>query len=100
MNEIASASQRDGAGGRLRPIDGCVATAECARREEGELDASVDARKHTELRLAVARVAGEPFVWVSGCGWVGNGCLNDSTLLSTMDSRSDSPYLRFAQRPR
>ena len=49
MNEIASASQRDGAGG---PIDGCVAA--CARREEGELDASVDARKHTELRLAVA----------------------------------------------
>ena len=40
-------------------------------------------------------------MWVGGWGvdvWVQH--LNVSALLSTMDSGSGSPYLRFAQRPR
>jgi hypothetical protein len=53
--------------------------AECGR-EEGELDASVDACKHTELRKVLAVEAlkvdngGRRAVltsgWVGGCGWV------------------------------
>jgi hypothetical protein len=56
---------------------------ECARREEGELDASVDACKHTELREVLAvealkvenggRRAVLTSVWVGGCAWVVGG---------------------------
>jgi hypothetical protein len=45
---------------------------------EGELDASVDACKHTELREVHGSAQGRewwqesrPCVWVGGCGWVG-----------------------------
>jgi hypothetical protein len=46
----------------------CPQQAEC---EEGELDVSVDACKHTELRKVHASAQGRE--WCRACGWVGVG---------------------------
>jgi hypothetical protein len=83
MSESSQISARIGAGQvagcvRLTRVDAWV----CGHNQpecEGELDASVDAYKHTELREVLAVEAlkvengGRRAVRVGGCGWVG-GC--------------------------